>query len=411
MTKKIPDFFCILPWISVTAKPDGRIFPCCHNSQPYQKNGEDLYLYKDSLSDGYHSEIAKKLRANHLNGVKDESCDLCWQEEACGKKSRRHFENHDFLEECEQVLAGEYKISHPIFLDISPGTLCNLKCRICSPAVSSKWEQEADDLGLPDKIFRNNAELKAMTVKDSRRTILSWPEKNLDFWTDLEKWLPDIKRFAFYGGEPFLNRRHFELLGNSVAAGHSKRQTLRYNSNGTIFPKHAMENLFPHFQDVQIFLSIDDIGARFEYQRSGAKWDEVLENVRKFLRQEKVRIGICITVNAFNIFSLLDTLDFWLEENAKVFISLLHGPASLGICALPEEAKKKLIYEFCQRDISKYDKILLNQLEPIFSYLESRDDSALWPDFVNEVRRHDEYRKENCAAIFPLLAPYLTHNH
>jgi hypothetical protein len=339
-----------------------------------------------------------------LAGVKDPSCAVCWKDEACGQTSKRQFGNHDFREEAELVLAGTYEIDQPIFLDISPGNLCNLKCRICAPGISSRWDAEADALGMSDGLVRNTAELRSLDRLESRKKIYSWV--NEQFWSEVEQQLPAIKRLAFYGGEPFLNRRHFEVLERSVREGHAGRQTLRYNSNGTIFPAKAMESLFPEFLDAQVFLSIDDLGSRFEYQRHGAIWTEVLENTRKFLAQDKVTIGVCVTVSIFNVFSLFEILDFWRAEGAKVFLNLLVGPEQLRIKHLPAAAKKILMREFSARDLTKYQGVLLNRVEAIFQHLMEEGDPACWAAFAADVKVHDTFRKEDWKSVFPALAEF-----
>lgn len=393
-----------MPWVSAVIRPDGRIFPCCDNTRAYQRNGEDIYLYKDSFAGALQSETAQELRRAMLEGKKHESCAICWKDEACGQKSKRFYSNHDFRGEMERVLAGNYEPDHPVFLDISPGNLCNMKCRICGPGISSRWDQDAEALGLGDNFVRNNAELRAMGQTESRRKILSWAGEGM--WREMEEQLPHLRVIHMHGGEPFLIRRHFEMLERSVREGHSRKQALRYNSNGTIYPDHAMENIFPHFESTQIFLSIDDIGPRFEYQRHGGKWEAVLRNVDKFLAQKQVRIAICLTVSVFNIFHLFEILEFWRERKAEVFLNLLFGPAHLHIGNLPPAEKAALLRDFRARDLSRYEGVVLNNLDSVFQHLAAEADPEQWRIFLRETGRHDAHRRESCAATFPALAPY-----
>ena len=39
-----------------------------------------------------------------------------------------------------------------------------------------------------------------------------WPQTNDDFWTDLDQHLEHVEKLEFYGGEPLLIDKHFEIL-------------------------------------------------------------------------------------------------------------------------------------------------------------------------------------------------------
>lgn len=389
---EIPENFCVVPWTSIWARVEGYMGPCNCSSTFYRSaDGEYLRLNQSLLSEGFHSPTAHELRRNMLAGIQDPGCAQCWRAEARGQKSKRMFENENFAAEALSILGGSYEARQPVNFDLSPGNACNLKCRICGPDPSSSWEKEARDLQMPGIVA---AEEKG------------WAIRNKKFWAELESWLPEARKLNFTGGEPFLSLQHYALLEKSVEDGSSAHQELYYNSNGTIFPSR-LRDLFPRFKRVQILLSLDDLGERFEYQRHGARWQAVLENFNEFRKLPKVETGICVTVSALNIYYLLDILDFWLERDTKVYLGQIWN-APFELHYLPRKARQEIIRKLERADLGKYETILLNGLSPFVELLKKEVPENLEGPHLEALRlklqRHDLYRNESYARTFPEAA-------
>ena len=407
MTEKNKSTFCVLPWVSLQVRPDGRVAPCCYSKSNFSTDDAsgDFYLYKDSLEAIFSSRHINNLRKNLLSGIKDENCARCWQEEAQGRKSKRQFDNEYFAEHAAAILDRNEILDQPIFMDVSPGTLCNLKCRICTPNVSSRWMRESLDIYGSDFMVRGNSELQSLSQEASRDLITSWPERNFGFWETMEKWLPKLELLSFYGGEPFLIKRHFDVLDKSIAGGFSERQSLRYNSNGTIYPEHLIENIFPRFKSVSVLFSLDGIGSQFEYQRHGAKWDVVLANVLRFREVAHERknffTGICFTVSAMNIHSIPETLDFWLKYDFPIYLSYVDRPLCFSASCLPKSIKQEVVRKISGSSPERFKKILINDLDSLLNMMNADERVEEWPRFLEVINKHDQYRKENFAEVFP----------
>lgn len=311
---------CTLPWIHMETTPIGEFRPCCLANEPIP----DLNISKgNTLKDAFESEYMEDLRKQFLDGKQPSTCSKCWSLENSGGTSKRMISNQKFGINTEQK---QLK-----FLDLKLGNICNLKCRICGAWSSSKWTQEEIDLG-------NRLARKWLTQGQ-------WPRQQNQLWEEIIKLLPDIEYFEFTGGEPFLIKEHFDILTKSVELGTSKMQQIHYNTNGTTFPHHAIENIWPNFKEVEIAFSIDDIGDRFEYQRYGAKWDQVNENIKKFneLKQNysNIKTQVCCTINIQNIYNL-ENIALWIEEQDFdfVFYNYLHEAKEWNVQYLPANYKK-----------------------------------------------------------------------
>jgi hypothetical protein len=97
---------------------------------------------------------------------------------------------------------------------------------------------------------------------------------------------------------------------------------------------------------VEIAFSIDDVGERFEYQRSNAVWTEVCANLDRFRDLKEIypniQLQVCATVNIFNVRYLGDVAA-WLENNRDsftfVYWNMMHDAWYFSIACLPDTAK------------------------------------------------------------------------
>ena len=375
--------------------------PCCVSRDTLNKSADEFFhLSEDGLLEAFHSESMNKLRNDLLTGTKHKNCEVCWQEEKCGQQSKRQRENLRFQEYTDRILKTSQELERPISLDLKLGNLCNLKCRICGPNNSSKWMEEAVRFGHPDQLTRPNKKLKNMPAEESRKIINNWPSYAEKFWTDLESCLPGIELLEIFGGEPMLNKRHFELLKKSVADGWSKKQNIHYNTNGTTLPpEEILKDVFPQFKQVNIMLSVDGTGRRFEYQRYPAKFDALLENFEKY-RSYGFEPQICITVSVLTVYHIFEDLEFWKSKNAFVYLNMLYEPYEFDIRYMSESAKaavetKKSLYE----DFSKYPR-LLNNYQAVFNHMHSQAEVVKTAEMFAVLQKIDEYRKQDFKTVF-----------
>jgi molybdenum cofactor biosynthesis enzyme MoaA len=170
-----------------------------------------------------------------------------------------------------------------------------------------------------------------------------WPRESKHFWQELDQNLDAIRYLEFTGGEPFMIEENFDFLRRLVETGHAGQIEIHYHTNGTVWPEQA-EHIWSNFRLVEIAFSIDDVGARFEYQRAGASWDAVCNNIERFkqLRQRhsNIQLQVCCTVNIFNVFYLPVVAD-WIDHQGFDFVywNIMHDAEYFSISNLPESAK------------------------------------------------------------------------
>jgi pyruvate-formate lyase-activating enzyme len=391
------DNMCILPWISIQTTPLGQMSVCCLAMENIKDNdGNELRIENVTLSSAFNSDYMVNLRKSFINGEKPKLCERCWTEEASGRTSKRQHSTNRLSN-----LVKHIDFSNPngdlIFLDLKLGNICNLKCRICGSYSSSKWAQEELEINksYPVEHHRPASDF----LKQGQ-----WPRQVTAFWDDLDALLPHIRYLEFTGGEPFLIAEHFEFLRQAIRHDVAQNIEIHYNTNGTNFPKDAVE-IWKHFKLVEIALSIDDIGPRFEYQRYGAKWNEVSENLRQFrvLRDnnKNIVLQLCLTVNSLN-FYYIDEILRWVPQQRFNFhyLNVVHTPPNFCVKNLNDTAKNLITNKLQNADIPLQFKDDISQLLQFMNSSNGTDCS----DFRRVLADSDKFRKQHLADHHPELA-------
>jgi len=304
----------------IETTPLGEFRPCCLSEESIPNYN---ITQGDTLLDAFESDYMQNLRQQFLDGKKPATCAKCWALESAGGTSKRMISNEKY-----GIDTDHKKLK---FLDLKLGNICNLKCRICGAWSSSKWAQEEIELG--------NTNAKKWLKQGQ------WPRQQHMLWDEIVQLLPDVEYFEFTGGEPFLIKEHFDILEKSVEIGTSKNQQIHYNTNGTTFPQHAVDNIWPHFKEVEIAFSVDDVAERFEYQRYGAVWQEVNDNIQRFndlkKKHKNIKTQICCTINVQNIYNL-EAVAHWIESQNfdYVFYNYLHEAKEWNVQYLPKQYKQ-----------------------------------------------------------------------
>ena len=304
-------------------------------------------------------------------------------EEASGKTSKRIRDNIRFKTSITQDTIDNPQIK---YLDLKLGNICNLKCRICGTHSSSKWIAEQQHYDKQDN-------------HEEKHTRHSWPETNKEFWQQLEELLPTLEYIDFTGGEPFMIKEQFELLKFCVEKGYAKNIGIHYNTNGTQLPNEALESIWPHFKTVDVQFSIDGIGEQFEYQRHPAKWDRALEVLQAFKNKQSKQftVGICHTINIFNVYYIPEFLKWAEEFGISVYLNSLHYPNYYNVKCLPMYAKRQI-----SKKLSGHSN---PNVKTFIDYMNQDDDGYWdWMKFVDWTKRKDEFRKEKFSTTFVELA-------
>jgi MoaA/NifB/PqqE/SkfB family radical SAM enzyme len=362
------DKFCVLPWVSIEASPTGTVRPCClADDEIVDNEGNKFELSTANFADIQNSNHMRSLREQFLAGEKPQTCRKCWNEERAGRTSKRMHT----LERLKSSLAKHFISSgtnkqwtsdaKPLMsLDLKLGNICNLKCRICGSWSSSQFAtEELNDLP-PDQDKKQTHAYQMLRAG-------AWPRENAQFWQQIDSVLTDIRYIEFTGGEPFMIDQHFDMLQGIVDRGIAHQVEIHYNTNGTQYPARG-EAIWRHFKTVEIAFSIDDVGKRFEYQRTNADWTAVLDNITSFqylkTQMPNLQLQCCSTVNIFNV-RYIDELARWIVLQGFDFVywNMLHDSWYFSIATLPDTAKAVITEHLRLADVppeyrGEFDRII-----------------------------------------------------
>ncbi len=391
--------FCVLPWVSLETSPIGTVRPCCLAEHEITNNSGDKFnLATATFAKIQNSHDMRKLRQQFINGDEPETCRKCWNEERAGRTSKR-MHTLDRLKHVIPPQDWTIDAKPLMFLDLKLGNICNLKCRICGSWSSSTFATE---------------ELKHTGNKKGsfHHTMLkqgAWPRENKVFWNEIDAIATQIRYLEFTGGEPFMIQEHFDMLQGLVTQGLANNIEIHYNTNGTQWPEDAVE-IWRHFKTVEISFSIDDIGARFEYQRSNAKWSEVQENIERFkdlrVRYPNIQLQVCSTVNIFNVY-YIEELANWIDTQDFDFVywNIMHEAAYFSIATLANNVKRAVINRLITAPVSaRHKKEFVNIID--FMNNSKQDMSN---EMLEKIRELDTRRNESLVLVEPEFAKLINY--
>ena len=377
-----PEHYCILPWINQEARTNGEIGVCC----VMQETVPNMNLADgNTLKDAWDSKWLADLKTDFLAGEKPKACFNCWNEEDAGMESKRLRELTKFSNHIDNV----DNISKPKSMDLKLGSICNTKCRICTSFASSQW--------VPEEIERDGDTNQFAHIMGR---LGRWPELNEKFWDDIESQIEEVESLEFFGGEPFLIKRHFDILQTLVDKGRAKDISISYNTNGSIYPAHAID-LWKEFKEVQVFFSVDGVDERFNYIRHPQQFDEVMENFWKFKQHNWLKVNLFYTVGLFNVMYMDDMLNYHRDNNmdCDIHFNTVYEPKHVSAKALPKNAKDAITEKFRGHNDPRIQNML--------NYMNQEDYEGYMDEFVRQTNFSDKYRGESFAETFPELYVHL----
>jgi len=227
---------CINANCSLSLRTDGSVCMCCMSNERIKKeNGDPFIVGKDAIEDIFNSSHLKKIRKSLQDGIKHTACIHCWDEEAAGRESKRIRDNKNFNNYLEE---NSIKI-----LEVFLGNTCNLKCRTCNLSSSTQWVREHFDL------YVDKDTISWEEFASAQKEQMKMYDQDSPFWKDIFDKMKNIEHIYFFGGEPFLIKKHWELIKFCVNNGYSHNQTLFYNTNGTIWVNDEQLKSFKVIQE------------------------------------------------------------------------------------------------------------------------------------------------------------------
>lgn len=373
---------CYNAFIGLDIDIRGRVRPCCKilgNSMP-------VFAVENGIKEYQESKWLSNFQKQFLDGKRPAGCIRCWKEEDAGVKSKRQLDYERYKEQFEKLDLHSKTDFKNILMSF--GNLCNLACRICSPARSSKWASEMNNLD------------------GKRYPIYTW-HKDKKVMEDIFQFTKNAIHFDITGGEPLLveSEEHFDFLNRLQEHGNSKKISLHYVTNGTTYPGEEYLKVWKSFKEVDIQMSIDGTEEKFEFNRWPAKWSQVYSNIKKYQKlkkeSENIKLSLSHTISAFTIYYVDDFVKWCLREGLPMpWMGVLNWPTHYRPSVFKKSVRDKIKEHLLQSKSS--------QVRNLTNYLDT-DDSDSFGDFEDWVAKLDKARTQTFSKTFPELWKMFTH--
>ena len=373
LTKKS---FCTLPWLGVYIQPDGDVRNCAITETTLGN------INTQPLSDILHNNINQDIKKDMLGNVLHKRCSHCHLLEKNQKFTPDSVSNRvwylktlrlkdlDFFDKTEN-----YKLK---MLDLRWKNTCNFACIYCGPDLSSSW---ANELNMPQHIN-----------DEALQNSLDYIYNNLD----------TVDHIYLAGGEPLLIKENLILLKKIKEI--NPNIEIRINTNLSII-NNEIYNLLKTFKNVHWTVSVDGVGAEFEYVRYGGLWDQFITNLQQ-LKQDFEKINFNSTWCILTAHGVLDCIDFLqnlgFHENTFI-VNPLDNPRYWHVGNLPEILLVQLgdkIMSKLNSSNSKYS--LYNSLTLMLNYISTPIEKNIKETF-DELTKIDSRRKLDSSKIFTEL--------
>ena len=402
----LPSNLCLAPFTYMTFDPATNVSPC-------PALGGSVWNFKgQSFEQIWTNEQLTDFRAKMLNNEKHDVCQRCWNEEKVGMASERTMLWNpandatgsktyilNTAKTAADVLATDHYLKGPMQIVIKVGNVCNLRCRSCNSgdsitlAVEGKYY--AETYGLTNNFYLKDTETKVFT----------------DFQIEeIANFCTNVKRIEFYGGEPLLDKQLPKFLRMLVDRGLASSIQLNISTNITHQLSDELIDTLSNFEHLNISLSIDGWGDKFTYIRHPGKWDEVYDNIKKFISlQDSGRLNMsllpAITVTSLNVYYLPELITNLKEHfNLPVFLILAWYPFYYSIKNIPDDVSADII--------AKLQNFKLHDLSPIIEALKYPADLKEWDNFKMWTEILDKYRGESFSDTFKEYADVIKlHDH
>ena len=177
-------------------------------------------------------------------------------------------------------------------LDLRPGNLCNLKCRMCNMQSSTEIAKEnielQKDQSFVDKLKKLDEEKEiGITQKLGKMDLLQKLSKN---YTSTEEHKEEIyklfdyanlRRLKLLGGEPSIDPTIISILKQLKDNDFTKNDDFRLQITSNLTNVNKIWIDYFELFNVKLTISMDGAGRTYEYIRTPFKWKALKKNIHK----------------------------------------------------------------------------------------------------------------------------------
>ena len=320
----LPKKFCMAPFVHMYVHSNEAERVCCMSTEETMVSSTTEL----DLSKRWTSEHLKNIRRQFLTNKEPDICSKCFANERAGGTSDRMRFNDMYDREIVPNVETGNQYGSPIDLDIRPGNLCNLGCRMCGPISSSIIQKETQKNPIMQRIMGKGD----IVTTD----VLNNPE-NLEF---LLENADKGRRVKFLGGEPTIMPEVDKFLDILIERD-MLDVPIHFTTNCTNGNKRFIDKI-SKFSEISFNYSIDGTGKTVEYIRNPVKFNSINTNIQTYAGIA-THGEISFTLQAYNFFNLVDTIKWSSALDISLRPEILMRPDPLSYKSIPLKIRRKRI--------------------------------------------------------------------
>jgi organic radical activating enzyme len=426
----LSESFCAAKWFNATIWLGSGMSTSCHHPPAHLVDIDKVTTNPKLL----HNTPQKKAdRARMIAGERPAGCEYCWKIEDMGRNavSDRVYKSKIYpieaLHEAYHTPATEDADLRT--LEIAFDRTCQFACSYCNPAFSSTWVKD----------IRNNGPYMGLvsdgrnhfTHEHSSAQLYRYGETNpyveafFAWWeSDLHRTLQELR---ITGGEPLMSAHTWRLI--EWFRDNRDRSSTRLAINSNLGPSVDVLRLIDSVKGmpVEIYTSMESVGAQAEYIRDGLDYDLWRKNVQTLLDAD-ITVHCMCTINALCLTTLTGLLDELVEwkrtygrDRVNFTLNILRFPSFQSALVLPEYLREQFKNNLSQWLLDHHGHNYMheheiNHTQRLIDYLDvvktphsdAVEMSELQRDFRQFYQQYDARRNKNFTIAFPKLQDWYT---
>jgi hypothetical protein len=333
--------FCVRAWQHMRLEAAGEVRVCCiYQGDFVMQDGVPVSTDRQSLMEIWNADTMREVRRGMVEGRPVAGCEPCYNAEARGGQSIRQFDNRNWergwlgepkatIDEMMAFAAdNDFRVPKlPELIDFQAASRCNLKCRMCNSAYSSRIAKDAVHRSWEPEEYRPRQDPTGKWLGSIENLV-----NELANDTGSE-----VRRLSFAGGEPLLMREIPRLLERLIATGRARFLSVQFISNGTVVPRWL--SLAAQFCRFDLLISVDGHADHYEYIRYPGKWSKLSHHFELFKNIPNVYPHVTTTIQVNNVLRLADLFRYLDSIGINFTGYLLHGPPQLAVSILPSSVR------------------------------------------------------------------------
>ena len=301
--------YCPIPFHHIAIRPNGTMQPCC--AFRWNEIPNDFTINYKNLF--YEHPFMNKIREDLKQDKPVAGCSECYNAEQLTGNSMRT----EYLKKRSLGFSSTPPAEPTLtYIDLALSNVCNNRCRMCGPDLSTNWYADTKALGkqIPRGLINLNTNLF----------------DNID--------LSKLTFIKMIGGEPLMEQEKFVAV---LERCDLSNLSILIATNSTVRPNEKLLSLLSKCKQVNWNLSIDSYGPLNNFLRKGSKWEQVAENLDWFVKTfpKKVKVvGVVSIYNANNFYELAN----YVKDKCDIGFNIVDGVDWMMPKNLPEDVKSKL---------------------------------------------------------------------